>query len=133
MVLVRYFYRGINGIFILTLIFDFIIADQTSTTGRPKEAPNGLEKTWMKQAATNGLLDRLIDFFDDRNVDMEAVIDDDLGFTVLHYAAYFDYLKIFELYEEKGADLMPKQAKSPKRTPLHFAAQQGNLFKKSHL
>ena len=87
----------------------------------------------LKQAATNGLLDRLIDFFDDRNVDMEAVIDDDLGFTVLHYAAYFDYLKIFELYEEKGADLMPKQAKSPKRTPLHFAAQQGNLFKKSHL
>merc|ERR1712004_578899 len=70
---------------------------------------------------------RLDDLFDDGIIDPEAVVDNDLGFTVLHYAGYFGYLRFFKLYERKGANLMPEQGKSPGRTPLHFAAQQGHL------
>ena len=109
----------------MSLTIDFIIADQT--TERPKRAPTTLQKAWYKQNAIKGDITVFDELFDDGIIDPEAVVDNDLGFTVLHYAGYFGYLRFFNLYERKGANLMPEQGKSPGRTPLHFAAQQGHL------
>jgi len=97
---------------------------------RPQDqtrAPTSLQKAWFKQNAIKGDITVFTDLFDDGIIDPEAVVDNDLGFTVLHYAGYFGYLRFFNLYEKKGANLMPEQGKSPGRTPLHFAAQQGHL------
>merc|ERR1712241_802205 len=104
---------------------------QDQTTERPKRAPTTLQKAWYKQNAIKGDITVFDELFDDGIIDPEAVVDNDLGFTVLHYAGYFGYLRFFNLYERKGANLMPEQGKSPGRTPLHFAAQKGqlNIFK----